>query len=43
MRDEGLSETEFAEHVNNSFHGRLICYGDRGHVEDLLQVERRRP
>lgn len=39
VRDERLSQTELAEHIDDSLHGRLVGDGDGRHVEDAVEHE----
>lgn len=42
MCDERLSQPQLAEHVYYCLHGSLISHGDGRHVQDFLQLQRRR-
>ena len=42
MRDENVTEAEFAEHVDDSLHGRVISDGDGGEVENASELNGRR-
>lgn len=33
--DECLSQAQLPEHVDNCFHGRVVCDSDRGQVQNL--------
>lgn len=37
VRDQCLSQTELAEHIDDRLHGRLVRDGDGRHVEDAVQ------
>lgn len=37
MRNEGLPESKFAEHIDDGLHGRLVGDSDRCHVQDAVQ------
>ena len=39
--DQNLSQSQFPEHVDDRFHGRVVSDGNRSQVEDATQFDRR--
>jgi len=38
MSDEGLTETEFSEHVNDRLHWGLVSHGNGRHIKNFLEA-----